>query len=95
MAGLAGLGGVAVIVLILAQWTTNTTNLYSAGLSFASISERLSRRTVTIVLGAIGIIVGVIGAADYFVQFILVIGTIIAPAVSTTSVCKIMPLSMV
>jgi cytosine permease len=25
-----GLGGVAVIVLILAQWTTNTTNLYSA-----------------------------------------------------------------
>jgi cytosine permease len=74
-----GLGGVAVIVLILAQWTTNTTNLYSAGLSFASISERLSRRTVTIVLGAIGIIVGVIGAADYFVQFILVIGTIIAP----------------
>ena len=70
-----GLGGVAVI----AQWTTNTTNLYSAGLSFASISERLSRRTVTIVLGAIGIIVGVIGAADYFVQFILVIGTIIAP----------------
>lgn len=46
-----GLGGVAVIVLILAQWTTNTTNLYSAGLSFASISERLSRRTVTIVLG--------------------------------------------
>ncbi|WP_338371976.1 cytosine permease, partial [Enterococcus faecium] len=26
-----GLGGVAVIVLILAQWTTNTTNLYSAG----------------------------------------------------------------
>ncbi|MGS0561745.1 cytosine permease [Microbacterium aurugineum] len=74
-----GLGGVAVIVLILAQWTTNTTNLYSAGLSFASISERLSRRTVTIVLGAIGIVVGVIGAADYFVQFILVIGTIIAP----------------
>jgi cytosine permease len=34
---------------------------------------------VTIVLGAIGIVVGVIGAADYFVQFILVIGTIIAP----------------
>lgn len=74
-----GLGGVAVIVLILAQWTTNTTNLYSSGLAFASISERLNRRTVTIVLGVIGIVVGVIGAADYFVQFILVIGTIIAP----------------
>ncbi|MBT2484362.1 MULTISPECIES: cytosine permease [unclassified Microbacterium] len=74
-----GLGGVAVIVLILAQWTTNTTNLYSAGLAFAAISERLDRRIVTVVLGVIGIVVGVIGAADYFVQFILVIGVIIAP----------------
>lgn len=74
-----GLGGIAVVVLILAQWTTNTTNLYSAGLSFAAISPRLRRRTVTAILGVIGIVVGVIGAADYFVPFILVIGTIIAP----------------
>lgn len=74
-----GLGGVAVIVLILAQWTTNTTNLYSAGLAFAAVSERLNRRTVTVVLGIIGIVIGVIGAADYFVSFILVIGIIIAP----------------
>lgn len=74
-----GLGGIAVIVLILAQWTTNTTNLYSAGLAFSSISARLSRRSVTVVLGIIGIVVGVIGAADYFVPFILLIGTVIAP----------------
>ncbi|MEJ1091484.1 cytosine permease [Microbacterium istanbulense] len=74
-----GLGGVAVIVLILAQWTTNTSNLYSAGLSFSSISPRLNRRSVTLVLGVIGIVVGVIGAADYFVPFILLIGTVIAP----------------
>ncbi len=74
-----GLGGVAVIVLILAQWTTNTTNLYSAGLAFAAISERLDRRTVTAVLGVIGVVIGVIGAADYFVPFILVIGIVIAP----------------
>lgn len=74
-----GLGAVAVIVLILAQWTTNTTNLYSAGLAFAGISAKLNRRTVTIALGVIGIVVGVVGAADYFVQFITVIGTVIAP----------------
>ncbi len=30
-----GLGVIAVVVLILAQWTTNTTNIYSAALSFA------------------------------------------------------------
>ncbi|WP_341946614.1 cytosine permease [Microbacterium sp. LWH11-1.2] len=74
-----GLGAVAVVVLILAQWTTNTTNLYSAGLAFAAISARIDRRTATVVLGIIGIAVGVIGAADYFVEFILVIGIVIAP----------------
>ena len=74
-----GLGAVAVLVLILAQWTTNTTNLYSAGLASASISRKLDRRIMTAVLGVVGIVVGVIGAADYFVQFILVIGTVIAP----------------
>ncbi|GAA2896972.1 cytosine permease [Microbacterium esteraromaticum] len=73
------LGGVAVVVLILAQWTTNTTNLYSAGLAFSSIHPKLTRRTVTLVLGVVGIIVGIVGAADFFIQFILVIGTIIAP----------------
>ncbi|WP_217178771.1 cytosine permease [Streptomyces sp. AC495_CC817] len=74
-----GMGAIAVVVLILAQWTTNTSNLYSAGLAFASMSPRLSRRTVTIVLGVIGIVIGVVGAADVFVSFILVIGTLIAP----------------
>ncbi|GAA2907114.1 cytosine permease [Microbacterium keratanolyticum] len=73
------LGGAAVIVLILAQWTTNTTNVYSAGLAFSSISPKFRRRTVTAVLGAIGVLLGVLGAVDYFVPFILLIGTIIAP----------------
>ncbi|MFU8946447.1 cytosine permease [Mycetocola zhadangensis] len=74
-----GLGLAAVVVLILAQWTTNTTNIYSAALSFSSINGRLKRRTLTIVGGAIGILIAVLGAADFFVPFISAIGTIIAP----------------
>jgi len=74
-----GLGVVAVVVLILAQWTTNTTNIYSAALSFASINGRLNRRTLTIIGGAIGIVIAVAGAADFFVPFILAIGVVIAP----------------
>jgi cytosine permease len=74
-----GLGVVAAVVLVLAQWTTNTTNLYSAGLAVSSIGARLDRRTVTAVLGVVGIVGGVVGAADHFVEFILVIGTVIAP----------------
>lgn len=74
-----GLGAAAVVVLILAQWTTNTTNLYSAGLAFATMSKKIPRRTATIILGIISIAIGVIGASDYFTQFILIIGTVIAP----------------
>ncbi|WP_084511851.1 cytosine permease [Agromyces subbeticus] len=74
-----GLGLAAVVVLILAQWTTNTTNIYSAALSFSSISGRLNRRTLTIVGGVIGIAIAVLGAADAFVPFISAIGIIIAP----------------
>ncbi|WP_353827715.1 cytosine permease [Agromyces sp. SYSU T0242] len=76
---LLGLGGVAVIVLVLAQWTTNTTNIYSAALSFAAIGDPLSRRTLTIVGGVIGIVIAAFGAADNFIPFISAIGVVVAP----------------
>lgn len=74
-----GLGGVAVVVLILAQWTTNTTNVYSAAISFSAITKRFSRTTLTIVGGIIGIVIAVLGAADWFITFISAIGIVIAP----------------
>jgi cytosine permease len=74
-----GLGVVAIVVLILAQWTTNSSNIYSAALSFAAINKRFSRRVVTIVGGVIGILIAVLGASDVFIPFISAIGIIIAP----------------
>lgn len=74
-----GLGAIAVVVLILAQWTTNTTNLYSAALNFAAINERLNRRTLTLAFGVVGIAVALMGAADNFISFISLMGSIVAP----------------
>lgn len=74
-----GLGMFAVVVLILAQWTTNTTNVYSAALSFSAISRRFSRRTTTIVFGVIGILLAAFGSVDSFIPFISTIGIVIAP----------------
>lgn len=74
-----GIGIVAVVILILAQWTTNTTNLYSSALSFSTISGKLNRRVVTIVIGLVGIVVAMLGAADYFIAFLSAIGIIVAP----------------
>lgn len=74
-----GLGGFAMIVLILAQWTTNTTNVYSAAISFSAISQRFSRKTLTLMAGAIGIVIAVWGAADWFISFISAISIVIGP----------------
>lgn len=74
-----GLGGFAVIVLVLAQWTTNTTNVYSAAISFSAITNRYHRSTLTIIGGIVGIVIAVLGAADWFITFISVIGMVIAP----------------
>lgn len=74
-----GLGVVAVIVLTLAQWTTNTNNLYSAALNLSVIFTRVSRRTLTLIGGAVAIAAALLGLYDAFIPFISVMGTFIAP----------------
>ncbi|MHA3684196.1 cytosine permease [Leucobacter sp. HY1908] len=74
-----GLGAFALIVLTLAQWTTNTNNLYSAALNLSVVFTRVSRRTLTLAGGAIAIGAAVAGIYDAFIPFISVMGTFIAP----------------
>ena len=74
-----GLGAFALIVLTLAQWTTNTNNLYSAALNLSVVFTRVSRRTLTLIGGAIAIGAAVAGIYDAFIPFISIMGTFIAP----------------
>ena len=74
-----GLGAIALIVLTLAQWTTNTNNLYSAALNLSVVFTRASRRTLTLVGGAIAIVAAIAGIYDAFIPFISLMGTFIAP----------------
>lgn len=74
-----GLGAFALIVLTLAQWTTNTNNLYSAALNLSVVFTRVSRRNLTLIGGAIAIGAAVAGIYDAFIPFISVMGTFIAP----------------
>ncbi|KAM9862060.1 cytosine permease [Leucobacter sp. BZR 635] len=74
-----GLGALALIVLTLAQWTTNTNNLYSAALNLSVVFTRVSRRTLTLVGGAIAIGAALLGIYDAFIPFISLMGTFIAP----------------
>ncbi|MBQ9932110.1 MAG: cytosine permease [Firmicutes bacterium] len=73
-----GMGAFALIILILAQWTTNDNNLYTASLGFANVFP-VSKRTLVIVCGIIATIVGALGLADYFSTWLSILGVGIPP----------------
>jgi cytosine permease len=75
----SGLGVVALAVLTIAQWSTNTTNAYSASLSLAAILPRVPRRVHALVGGSIAIVAACFGFVDWFIPFISLMGTLLAP----------------
>src|SRR5690606_18262164 len=48
-----GMGMPAILILILAQWTTNDNNLYSASLGWSVVFRRVSKRHLTLIAGLI------------------------------------------
>ena len=73
-----GLGVAALIILILAQWTTNDNNLYTASLGLANVVP-LSKHKIVIITGIIATIVGAMGLADYFTTWLSILGVAIPP----------------
>lgn len=74
-----GLGAIALLVLTLAQWTTNTNNLYGAALNLSVVFSRVNRTTLTLVAGVIAIAASLFGIYDAFIPFISLMGALIAP----------------
>lgn len=73
-----GLGIPALLVLILAQWTTNDNNLYTSSLGLANIFK-LDRSKIVIVVGVLGSLLGGMGVADYFVNWLVLLGIGVPP----------------
>ncbi|MFC7679830.1 cytosine permease [Paenibacillus sp. GCM10028914] len=74
-----GLGLPAIIVLTLAQWTTNTNNLYSASLGFSVVFSRIPKYVITIVAGLLATLLAVFGIYDRFLTFLTFITMLISP----------------
>ncbi|WGD37897.1 cytosine permease [Lysinibacter sp. HNR] len=74
-----GMGAIAIIVLTLAQWTTNTNNLYSAALNLSVIFPQVARRLLTLIAAVIAISAALLGIYDAFIPFISIMGAFIAP----------------
>ncbi len=73
-----GLGIPALIVLICAQWTTNDNNLYSASLAFSNV-VKVKKSKIVLVCGILATIAGVAGVADYFTNWLVLLGVSIPP----------------
>jgi cytosine permease len=76
-----GLPVVSMLVLILATWTTNTSNAYTAGLAamkvFSLKDER--RPLVTVICGAIGTVIAILGLATVLEGFISILASLVPP----------------
>lgn len=76
-----GFGAIALILLILAQWSTNIANLFLGSLSMSNVFG-LSRKTNTIILTIIGTIISVSGIYSYegIEVFLSLISSFLIPA---------------
>lgn len=78
-----GFSLIALIILILATWTTNTVNAYSGGLAVTSIFNLKDekRAIATAVTGLLGTILAIAGILNYFVDWLILLTTAIPPVV--------------
>ena len=79
-----GLPFLGMVVLILATWTTNTTNAYSAGLNAVMVFnlKENGRSAATIVLGAVGTVLAAVGVAGNFEGFLTLLGNAFMPIIA-------------
>jgi cytosine permease len=74
-----GLGLGAFMIIIAGSWVLNALNLYSAVLGVTASFPRLSARTVTVVLGVIGVTAGLMNILDSFVTFLFYLSVVFIP----------------
>ena len=80
-----GLGAAALIILILAQWTTNDNNLYTASLGLSNCLP-FTKHQIVLGAGVLATLVGAMGLADYFTTWLSILG-IGLPPVAGTIIC--------
>ncbi len=71
--------GIAVVVLVISTWTSNTANLYSATLTLATLFRRSSTRRLGIWGALVALVVALAGIADHFIPLLIGLGIVSAP----------------
>lgn len=76
-----GLPLVGLLCLILATWTTNCGNAYSGGIAIVGVFKMKDdkRAIVTLIAGAIGTVLSIVGIMNYFTPFLSFISVLVPP----------------
>jgi cytosine permease len=71
--------GIAIVVLVISTWTSNTANLYSATLTLATLFRGSSTRRLGLWGALAALVAAIAGVADYFIPLLIGLGIVSAP----------------
>lgn len=74
-----GLGLSAILILIFAQWTTNSANLISSALGLSVVIRTIPRPLLVILLALVGLVLSYNGMVANFTSFLSLLGVFISP----------------
>lgn len=78
----AGLGKIALVIIILSTVTTTFLDAWSAAISFKTIFERAPEKITAIIVTVIGTLAAVLFPMDNITDFLYLIGSIFAPMIA-------------
>ena len=74
-----GVGGPALLVIMLATWTANDKNLYETSLALSSLMPRIARWKLTVLAATIGTALAAANIFGHFIAFLVFMGITIGP----------------
>lgn len=74
-----GMGGLAIVVLFLATWTTNDTNVYTAAVTLNPLVPGMQRWQLAALVGLGGTMAAVLGLFEHFTSWLILFGNIFGP----------------
>ncbi|MGE0251713.1 MAG: cytosine permease [Dongiaceae bacterium] len=74
-----GFGSLAIVVLFLATWTTNDTNVYSAAVSGNVFLPQFQRWQLAVGAGVLGTFAAIFGIFEHFMEWLIFSGNLYAP----------------
>ncbi|WP_315081285.1 putative hydroxymethylpyrimidine transporter CytX [uncultured Clostridium sp.] len=78
----AGLGIIAMIIVLMSTVTTTFLDVYSAGISCTNISKKISTKYLSVIVCVIGMLIAMFTPIEQFENFLYLIGSVFAPMIA-------------